>query len=810
MFNRLILLIISVCTISAASAQNAKDNNGTITGTITTSDGSPAAFVTVRVKNGRWGNVTNEQGQYTIRNVKPGAWTIIVTNLAAAQEKQVAISAGQTTTADFVLNESAAQLKEITISSRNVNREDKFVAKMPLRNLENAQVYNTVSAELLKQQVISNYDDAFRNVPGITRTWESTGRAGDGGAYFALRGFDAQPLLVNGLPGITSGNLDPANIEQIEVIKGPSGTLFGGSFYSYGGMINTITKKPYYTFGGEIAYNTGSWDLHRVTLDINAPLSKTKKIALRLNGAVHTENTFQDAGFKKSYFIAPSFSWEVNDRLSFSVMAEILQEKRAVAPVFFQSNRDTALDFKTVKELALNNRKSFTSNDLTIKNPRTNIQAQMLYKLASSWTSQTVVSTGRVKADGIYTYIWDDVPGDKWFQQYFHYENQKTTTLDIQQNFNGDFKIGNMRNRLLVGLDYFHRHVVEASSAWASGGRNVTAPGEVAYFDPETGDPTAPFDLTMVAIKNILQPLDESKSDISNSTYAAYASNVLNITPALNLMLSVRADYFDSKGDKDAEDDDYHQFAVSPKFGVVYQPILNKLSVFGSYMNAFINVAPQQASDPDGNNTWVTSFKPEHANQFEVGAKGVLFDEKLTGTISVYDIKVSNRVMPDPTNPLDYIQGGKVNSRGFEIDLNAAPVQGLNIIAGYSYNRIKIVNGDKNDFYGEPGRNPGGQGPQHLANLWATYKFSHGVLKNFGIGLGGNYGGSYKVIDNSVTGVFLLPSYTLLNSSLFYNARKFRVSFALNNITNEVYYTGYWSINPQKPRNIAASVAYKF
>jgi len=810
MFNRLILLIISVCTISVASAQTAKDNNGTITGTITTSDGSPAAFVTVRIKNGRWGDVANEQGQYTIKNIKPGTWTIIVTNLAAAQEKQAAVNAGQTTTTDFVLNESAAQLKEITVSSRNVNREDKFVAKMPLRNLENAQVYNTVSAELMKQQVISNYDDAFRNVPGITRTWESTGRAGDGGAYFALRGFDAQPLLVNGLPGITSGNLDPADIEQIEVIKGPSGTLFGGSFYSYGGMINTITKKPYYTFGGEIAYNTGSWDLHRVTLDINTPLSKTKKVALRLNGAVHTENTFQDAGFKKSYFIAPSFSWEVNDRISFSVMAEILQEKRAVAPVFFHSNRAAPLDFKTVQELNLNNRASFTSNDLTIKNPRTNIQAQMLYKLASNWTSQTVVSTGRVKADGIYTYIWDDVPGDKWFQQYFHYENQKTTTLDIQQNFNGDFKIGNMRNRLLVGLDYFHRHVVEASSAWASGGRNVTAPGEIGYFNPETGEPTAPFDLTMEAIKNLVQPLDESKSNISNSTYAAYVSNVLNITPALNVMTSIRADYFDSKGDKDVDDDGYHQFAVSPKFGIVYQPILNKLSVFGSYMNAFINVAPQQVSDMDGSNEYVKSFKPERANQFEFGAKGVLFDEKLTGTISVYDIKVSNRVMPDPTNPLDYIQGGKVNSRGFEIDLNAAPVQGLNIIAGYSYNRIKIVNGDKNDFYGEPGRNPGGQGPQHLANLWATYKFNHGVLKNFGLGLGGNYGGNYKVIDNSVTGVFLLPSYTLLNSSLFYNARKFRVSFALNNITNEVYYTGYWSINPQKPRNFATSVAYKF
>jgi iron complex outermembrane recepter protein len=105
---------------------------------------------------------------------------------------------------------------------------------MPLNNLENPQVYSTVSAEIMKQQAITSYDDALRNVPGITRTWESTGRSTDGAAYFALRGFDAQPILYNGLPGITSGNLDPSNVEAIEVIKGPSGTLFGGSFYSYG------------------------------------------------------------------------------------------------------------------------------------------------------------------------------------------------------------------------------------------------------------------------------------------------------------------------------------------------------------------------------------------------------------------------------------------------------------------------------------------------------------------------------------------------------------------------------------------------
>lgn len=810
MFHRLLLLMTCLFTTTCLYAQSAKDNNGTIKGTITTSDGKPAPLVTIRIKNARWGDISNEQGVYSIKNVKPGTWTLLVSDLVSiAEEKQINVTAGQTMQVDFILKENAAQLHEVTVSSNNIKKENKSVAKMPLEKLENPQVYTTVSSELLKQQVISNYDDALRNVPGITRTWESTGRAGDGASYFALRGFDAQPSLYNGLPGITSGNPDPADVEETEVIKGPSGTLFGGSFQSYGGMINTITKKPYYTFGGEVTYNTGSFDLNRITIDINTPLSKKKKIALRLNGAVHSENTFQDAGFKKSFFIAPSFSYEVNSRLSFSVMAEIMQEKRAAPPIFFQSNRDALLDFKTVQALNLNNKLSFTNNDLTIRNPRFNLQAQMLYKLSSQWKSQTVVSTGRIKSDGIYTYIWDDVPGDKWFQQYFHYENQKTNSLDIQQNFNGDFKIGNMRNRLLVGLDYYHRHVVENSTGWASA-RNVTPRGEIGYFNPETGEPAPPIDLTMAAIKQLLAPLDSTKTNISNSSYSAYFSNVLNITPALIAMVSLRADYFDSKGDKNNPDDDYSQFAVSPKFGIVYQPILNKVSLFANYMNAFINVAPQTVSDADGNNSRVKSFKPEHADQFEYGVKTTLLDGRLTGTVSVYDIKVSDRVMPDAQNQHDVTQGGKVGSKGIEFEVSAHPLNGLNIIAGYSHNETKIISGAKDDFYGEPGRSPGGQGPQDLANLWATYKFSNGILKNFGLGFGGNYGGVYKVIDNSKTGVFLLPSYTLLNGTVFYNARKFRISLAVNNITNEVYYTGYWSINPQKPRNFAAAFAYKF
>lgn len=801
-----IVLLFSAILFS----QNVKTTaTGTIKGTVVTSDGKPAGNVSISIENSKRGTVTNDNGEYIIQRVKPGKWTIKVSSVASTvQQKEITVEAGKTAEVAFTLKENSTQLSEVIISSRNLNKENRIVAKMPLKNLENPQVYNTVSAELLKQQGITNYDDAMRNVPGITRTWESTGRAGDGASYFALRGFDAQPILYNGLPGITSGNLDPANIEEIQVIKGPSGTLFGGSFYSYGGIINTITKKPYYTTGGEVGYNVGSFGLNRVTADVNLPLSKTKKIALRINTAFHTENSFQDAGFKRSFFIAPSFAYEVNDKLSFQFMAEILNEKRAVAPIFFNSDRFSPLDFKTIQELNLNNKLSFTSNDLTIKNPRFNMQAQMLYKLSKSWTSQTVVSRGTVKSNGIYTYIWDDVAGDNWFSQYFHNEDQKTTTTDIQQNFNGDFKIGSLRNRVLVGLDYFNRHVVDNGSGWAWA-RNVTPQGAINYIDPFTGEEMAPVYLTKPSVDSLLAGTGSGNSNISNSAYSVYASDVLNITPALAAMVSLRVDRFVSKGERSTSEDDFSQTALSPKLGLVYQPVPDKVSLFANYMNAFINVEPQQVMDADSSNPRVKSFKPEHADQFEFGTKLNLFSGKLYATISYYNIKVTDRVMPDPANPLNVIQGGKVSSKGFEIDINANPVNGLNLIAGYSHNKAQILAGDKTDFYSEPGRNPGGQGPQNLANFWATYKFA-GKLKNFGVGVGGNYGSEYTVIDNSVTGKFNLPSYTLLNGSVFYNADKFRVTLNANNITNKQYYIGYWSVNPQKLRNFTASVSYKF
>lgn len=785
---------------------------GVIKGTVKTIDGAPAEYVTIAIKGTTKGTYTDKNGAFQLKNVDLGNYTVIASFVGLqTQEQFVSLKRNQIITVSFVLKENSAKLNEVVISAnKSKNKTNTGVAKMPLKNLENPQVYSTVSSEIIKQQGITTYDDVMRNVPGISQTWQSTGRGGDGASYFALRGFEAQPSLTNGLPGLTGGNLDLADVEEVQVMKGPSATLFGASFYGYGGIINTVTKKPYFDFGGEVAYNVGSFGLNRVTLDVNTPLSKTEKIALRLNTAYHTENSFQNAGFKKSFFVAPALTWEVNNRLKIDVLAEVLQEKRAVAPVFFQSDRSHALPFKTVEDLNLNVKESFTNNDLYIKNPRTNIQTQVNYKLSDQWNSQTSLAYGRATSNGYYTYIFDDDIPDSYFPQYYHIENNVTNTFNIQQNFNGDFKIGGLRNRLLVGLDFLSRTVTDKGSGWATL-RYVTPQNPAVpytYVNPNTGEstyyvPVSNAQLTRQFVNSFLPAEGYGNTKTINRIYGAYASDVINFTPKLSAMLSLRVDQFEAPGD------DFSQFALSHKFGLVYQPVLDKVSVFANYMNAFINVPPTVVyDDVTGDPTNQTrSFKPQHANQWEIGVKTNLFNDKLAATVSYYDIKLSNRVYSVGFNS---VQGGSVRNKGFEIDLNGSVTQGLNIIAGYSHNSSKVLAGNAADFYNEPGRAPGGQGPSEQANLWATYRFVAGALKNFGLGLGGNYAGKYKVIDNSTVGVFTLPSYTLFNSSIFYNSSHYRVNFNVNNVTNKQYYIGYWSINPQKQRNFNLSLAYKF
>lgn len=675
--------------------------------------------------------------------------------------------------------------------------------KMPLKDIENPQVYNVISKNILKEQVVTTFSDAMKNATGVSRLWESTGRGSDGAEFYSMRGFSTQPRLLNGMPSFSNGSLDPANIESIEVIKGPSGTMYGGNLVSYGGLINITTKKPYETFGGEMGYTNGSYGLNRVTADINTPLNK--QTSFRLNTAYQYRNSFQDAGFSKSLFFAPSLKFVANDRLTFFVNTEFKSSEAANAPMIFLS-RYSPLSFQSMDLFEQNYKKSYTSNDLTIKNPTFNLQAYAVYQLSENWTSTTILSKTNAKTSGYYHYLWDSANGDQ-FTRFITKGEAETNATGIQQNFVGTYNIGSVKNKLVAGLDYFQRKFSVGGTGWASYG-TVSLVNQTDTM-LNANNETQQTMLTTPHVDAALLGTSAALQSAETKIYSAYASNVIEFLPNLSAMISLRADHFTGQPTAYSTDDLKPRTTFSPKFGVVYQPIKDKLSVFGNYMNGFqyLDATPIDITNEQGIviGRELRYFEPEQANQWEIGTKASLFKDRFSVTASYYDIKVKNKVMG---NAIDATQAGEVESKGFEVSVLGSPINGLNIIAGYSYNENVVIKDNPDDGY--VGMRTEEAGPENLFNFWANYTVQQGALKNFGLGFGANSASKLLTLNRSTIGTFALPGYTVFNAALSYNAEKYSAVLKVDNLTNEKYFIGWSTINPQFARSISLGLNYKF
>ncbi|WP_103867406.1 TonB-dependent receptor [Aquimarina sp. I32.4] len=787
--------------------------NGIINGIITDNTQTPLIGVNVSIKNTSIGTQSNENGIFEINSVESGDYMLSISYLGF-KNREVSISISDNQNLDLgkiILYEGNEILGEVVIEGKRINKFSRkntaYVSKLPLKDIENSQVYSTVTNDLLKSQVVTNFDDALKNAVGVDKLWESTGRGGDGAGYYSLRGFSVQPQLVNGLPGLTNGTINPANIERIEVLKGPSATLFGNAVSSYGGLINVVTKKPYVGTGGELSYTSGTYGFNQIIGDFNTALSKNDNLYFRLNTAYTTEQSFQDAGFRKSFFVAPSLSYKVNNRLSFSFYVEITQAEQT-NPTFLFLNRRAPTGSRNLDELGYNPKLSFTSNDLTLKNPNQNYRVEMDYKLSDAWKSQTLLSKSATSTKGYYSYLFDRLTlGNDTFSRFINKQNSNTQTIDIQQNFIGDFKIASLRNRVVIGLDYFNATEIDNSTGYAFYG-NVTPQGGVSGDHPSTTEiETDVFPLSASGVDAALASTGVSNIKSKYHIYSLYASDVVNITSNLSAMVGLRLDVFDNEGDLADLEDDYDQATLSPKFGLLYQPIKDRLSVFANYQNGFTNVKPQLVGDPEEGPQTLKTFTPEQANQLEFGVKTNLFNNRLNATISYYDIKVTDQVITDPSSPFNKIQGGERVSKGFEIEINANPIKGLNIRAGYSNNDSETTKSDNKEILN---RRPLGAGPETLYNFWANYELQEGTLSGFGLGLGFNGASERFAINYVSTGEFVLPSYTIANASVFYQAKKYRISLKLNNAFNKEYYKGWTTINPQAPRALLANISYRF
>lgn len=758
--------------------------DGNIKGKVVTSDGQPAEFATI-ILNGKKTVQAAKDGTFKFEDLGAGTYKLAILFMGhATQEKTVVLKGGETAQVDFTLTSSARALNEIlivgdkyTITSK---KQSSSVGRLPLKYLENTQVYSVIDKELIREQLSVTLDESFRNVPGA-----APAKTGAGIPAFFSRGFVTNDNLRNGMATFTRTTIDLATVERVEAIKGPSSTLFGASMVSFGGLVNYITKKPFDKIGGEVSYTQGSYDLSRLTADFNAPLNDSKTMLFRTNVAYQQENTFQDQGHGSTIVIAPSLLYKVNDRFTLRLDADMQHYKGTSSTAWIVS---PGINAKSYDQLNLDYNRSLIDNSFKANMYTNNIFLQAEYKLSEQWTSTTNYAWATGGYDNMYLFDMTWLTDTTIARSIRVHAPDRMGRKHFQQNFTGDFKIGSMRNRLVAGFDFMDQY------------RDLKYNN--LQLDTVNTLRTAK-DVRVEAVDARLASLNTPETHSRQYSYGVYFSDVLNITNNLMVMASLRMDYFDNKGTRNnltqVTTGDYHQTAFSPKFGVVYQPVQNKVAVFANYMNGFKNVA--NTVQPDGS---VSSFKPQQANQLEGGVKLDLFENKLAATISYYDIQIKNSTRGEVRGSQVFtVQDGTQESKGLEVEIIGNPLPGFNIITGYGYNENKY----KKTTVQLVGKRTVGS-PNHVGNIWLSYSILEGAVKGLGIGAGAMYVGD-AFYDPANT--FILPSYTTFDATLFYNTPKFRIAVKGNNLTGEKYWVsdGFYA-RPQKRSNFLVSVTFKF
>ncbi|GGN12735.1 TonB-dependent receptor [Dyadobacter beijingensis] len=749
---------------------------GTLRGTVTTSDGKPAEFVNVVLERTGRGATVDQAGNYTIAKIPAGSYTLVASFTGlVTQKKPVAIAAGESLTIDFTLAEDDQQLQEVIVRSsanRVTDKGGEMVARMPITNLQNPQAFNVVGKELMKQQNVVAITDAFKNAPGVVATLYPSGGIGALSRGFST-GIDAR----NGLQTTSGrGSADIANIERIEFIKGPSGTLFGAGISSFGGVVNLVTKKPFETFKGSVDLSVGSFGLGRISADVNTPLNADRSLLLRVNTAVQRQDSYNERGFYNSAMFAPSLLYKASDRLSVLVDAEIYSVN-SVRPTYVRIAPDAGI--RSYADIPLAYKKSLLENDLDAQTNTAKLFAEARYRLNGGWTSTTNFSYVNEATERSYQDypVW--ISPDEVTVDVSRYGPVSNTYMNLQQNFNGTFLTGPLKHTVLAGAN-----VTQYTGRGQSGSTGI-----IRTLNVKNGNLPK---INRILVDSALVPgtmLNWGRS--STITYGAYAADVISLNDRLYAMLSLRYEYLEDKS-MGPWSTPYTQRSLSPKLGLVYQLVKDKVSLFANYMNGYQNYP--SIVQPDGSTLQV---KPIYAIQYEGGVKAELFDKKINTTLSYYYIDIDNAVRYG-SNSFAF-QDGKQVSKGIEWDFTANPAQGLTMTLGYGYNNNRILGAENLD------RNISGNSPQHVANYWVNYQFQSGALRNFGLGAGGNYVSDAYFDDANL---FLLPSYHVVNASAFYENNNMRIGFKLNNIGDQKSW-GYWGA-PNPTRNFVANVILKF
>ena len=797
------LLYSLILVFTTALGCNAQET-GAIEGKIISIDGYPLSGVSIKLGKKASVSKTDLKGNFQFENFPVGLHTITIEGEGLKkQTKEIKVIANEATKVTFTLEEQMETLKEIVIVIKeSPNKRKVSAVRSGLKPMDIPQSMQTIDNEVIAQQQAIRLSEVIKNANGV---YVGSARGGAQESFWS-RGYDmsANNMFKNGFRYNSGSIPEVSSLEKVEFLKGGSALLYGN--VAPGGILNLVTKTPSFKKGGEIAMQTGSNAFYKPSIDFYGPLHKS--IAYRFNGSYENSDSFREVVKRERFYINPSFIFNISSKTQITLQGDIMNDN-------WTPDFGTILIGKQIYDVprgkyygaVWSNGNTKTSSASALLNHSFNKNWKLNFNSSYQNYDREWKGTERIQITN---------PNGTWSRPLGQYKNLEAI-LGEQISLQGCFTTGKIKHQTFSGIDY----------------ENSIATAHTFVFSPITFDTINIFSFDPNN-QTTTEPIAINTQKVVTTTnrFGIYAQDLISFTEKFKMLAGIRWSWQEAqaetyrltvnpvtitKGTKLKDE------AFSPKIGFIYQPDKNT-SLFASYSNSF---TPNTGTTAD-----LKPIASSIIDQYEIGIKKDFWNGILSTNVTMYQITNSNLAQTAEfkadgvtlnTDTTIKVLNGETKSKGIEIDINAKPIEGLNIAAGYSYNDSRYTKTNKvNGGLIEGDRLV--RTPANTANLSFFYNIPAGKLKGLSIGAIGNYIGErfggwndqYVVNTSGVITIndrdFPIQGYTTVDVSAGYSYKKWSILCKLSNITNELNYTVHenYSINPIAPRQLMTSLKYKF
>lgn len=690
------------------------------------------------------------------------------------------------------------------VKERGYTADDSSTAmRLPIPIQETPRSIEVVTRQVLDDQKVLRVQDALRNVSGASMPSSQGGRAGD----FMIRGFRSdQSVFKNGFREDSTfgarASRDTANLESIEVIKGPPSYLYGRA--DPGGVINQITKSPLRERYSAVDLTVGSYNLYRPSVDLGGPLNDSKTLTYRFNGVYESSQSFREGVKIDRIFLAPTIGWELGPRTTLRFEAEYLHDRSPIDRGIVAVGSGPA-DIPIGRFLGDPTRRG------EINQGKATLIFRHQFNEVWAWRTGFRSAVASEKYDSLES--WFLLADNRTLELAAFRIPQTVQSHYLQNELHGHFSTGPIGHRLLLGVELgreVQKSTVLTDSSCAFLG-TCAALNTIDILNP-----------TYSFFNNPLSAINDSSQ--TNGIIGLYAGDQIDLLDNLHLNFGGRFDIFkqhltnrpDAFDPTDREVEETHR-AFSPSVGLTYAP-LKTVALFANYTRSFMPQSPGARSSQG------TLFDPTRGRQYEGGIKFQASDGRLRSTIALFDI-VKTNVLTSEIGAGGAFTGfsiatGEQRSRGVEFDVAGRILPGWDVIANYAYIDARIT---KDNTFVENSRLD--NVPYHQGSIWTQYFLQEGRLKGLGAGIGmyaqGQRNG-IKLVQPTAFGQepFNLAGFVRMDAAVYYrkqnifNRTNLLASVNIYNLLDQRYFAGAQDfreiVYPGMPLTVIGSLKFEF